>query len=207
MALPRKFMTNFIAENMSKKLDWRSLPNTLTLIRIAVIPILLLFFFLPGPIWRWLSVVIFSFACLTDFLDGYLARRKAMTSEWGGFLDPIADKLLVCSILLMMAMFDYFSPFTMIIALIILCREIFVSNLREFMIEADKINRPVSELSRWKTTVQMIALILLFIGDSLSPSVRITGEVFLWIAGVLTVITGYHYIRFSWQKMTHTLGK
>jgi len=173
-----------------------SLPNLLTLFRIAAIPGIVGLFYLESELGSWLACGLFSVAALTDFLDGYLARAYSQQSAFGRFLDPIADKLLVAATLLIMTGFGQVRGLTILPALVILCREIMVSGLREFLAEI-RIGVPVSTLAKWKTLLQMIAIGFLIVGDN-GPSglpVRLIGDVGLWVAAVLTLITGYDYLR------------
>jgi cardiolipin synthase len=172
-----------------------NVPNVLTLSRIVVIPILVALFYLEGDAWRWIACILFTVAGITDFFDGYLARRWALISPFGRFLDPIADKLLVAAIILMLVAFDRISGWVVLPALVILCREVLVSGLREFLAEAN-VGLPVSRLAKWKTTLQMLALGFLIVGDAGPAWLPVTwiGEAGLWVAAVLTFITGYDYL-------------
>ena len=173
-----------------------SLPNLLTYSRIAVIPLVIATFYIPGDWARWAAWALFSIAAITDFFDGYLARTRNQVSRFGRFLDPIADKLLVGAVLLMLPAFGRISLWTIPAAVVILLREILVSGLREFLAEIN-VGVPVSQLAKWKTGIQMVALPVLLVGDAgpLGLPWRIIGEVGLWIAAVLTLITGYDYMR------------
>ena len=173
-----------------------SVPNLLTISRIAAIPVLVALFYLEGDVWRWIACVLFSAAALTDFFDGYLARAWSEQSSLGRFLDPIADKLLVAAAILMLVAFGRIAGLVVLPALLILCREILVSGLREFLAELN-VGLPVSRLAKWKTSIQMTALGFLIVGDSgprLIP-VQWIGEAGLWTAALLTLITGYDYLR------------
>ncbi len=173
-----------------------SLPNLLTLSRICVIPVLLGLLYFPNPLNRWVALVLFSFAGLTDYLDGYLARHRGEVSAFGRFLDPIADKLLVSSVIVMLVAIDQLEGLIVIPAIVILCREILVSGLREYLAEI-QVPLPVSRLAKWKTVLQMIALGFLVVGDSAGPAgwpVDAIGNTGLWIAAILTLITGYDYL-------------
>jgi cardiolipin synthase len=175
-----------------------SIPNLLTLSRIAVIPILVGIFFLEGDVWNWVACGLFTLAGITDFLDGYLARARAEQSPFGTFLDPIADKILVSATLLMLVAFDQITGLVVLPALIILCREILVSGLREFLASL-RVGLPVSRAAKWKTGIQMTAIGILIVGDS-GPDflpVRMIGEIGLWTAAILTLVTGYDYLRAS----------
>ncbi len=179
---------------MNKPLS--KLPNILTISRIALIPILTIAFFMDSQMGRWLAAIAFSLACFTDFLDGYVARLWSQTSVLGQFLDPVADKLLVSSTLLLLAGFGRISSYTLIPALIILCREILVSGLREMLSEL-KVGMPVTFLAKWKTAIQMVAIGLLLLGDTVpgDRTLQAMGEGLLWTSAILTLITGYDYMR------------
>lgn len=173
-----------------------SLPNLLTLFRIAVIPGLVALFYMDNRLGTWLACGLFSVAAVTDFLDGYVARAMRQQSALGRFLDPVADKLLVASTLLMMVGFGHISGLIILPAVVILCREILVSGLREFLAGL-RISVPVSALAKWKTVIQMVAIGFLIVGDTGPDAfpVRLVGEVGLWLAAGLTLITGYDYLR------------
>lgn len=180
-----------------------SLPNLLTLSRILVIPAVVASFYVPGDYARWFACAVFSAAGLTDWLDGHMARRWQQQSEIGRFLDPIADKLLVSATLLMLTAFSRLSGEAVLPALVILCREILVSGLREYLAGL-RVSVPVSRLAKWKTTIQMVAIGFLIVGDA-GPSflpVRWIGEWLLWIAASLTLVTGYDYLRAGLTHMT-----
>lgn len=181
-----------------------SLPNILTYGRIASVPLVTLCFFLQtssklSDFGHWAAAAIFILAGLTDFLDGFLARIWQQTSSMGQMLDPIADKLLVSSCLLLLAANHTISGISLLAAIIILCREILVSGLREYLAEL-KIHVPVSRLAKWKTAAQMVAIIFLLIGpagDKLIPGNSITGLALLWVSAILTLITGWEYFRYG----------
>lgn len=170
-----------------------TIPNILTYIRILLIPVVALTFYINTPFWHWIAVLAFASACATDYLDGYLARVLKQTSKLGTFLDPLADKLLVATTLLFMAGFDKISNISLIPTAIILCREIMVSGLREHLSEMN-IGLPVSNLAKWKTAAQMLAITILLIGDVSKRPIAWVGELFLWAAGILTVLTAYSYV-------------
>jgi cardiolipin synthase len=173
-----------------------SLPNLLTLSRILVIPVLVAMFFIPGDLTRWIACALFVAAAVTDYFDGYFARRWRLISAFGRFLDPIADKLLVSAVILMLVAADGISGLVVLPALIILCREVLVSGLREFLAGLN-VGLPVSRLAKWKTMLQMAALGFLIVGDAgpAAVPVQMIGEVGLWIAALLTLVTGYDYLR------------
>ncbi|HUK57757.1 MAG TPA: CDP-diacylglycerol--glycerol-3-phosphate 3-phosphatidyltransferase [Stellaceae bacterium] len=173
-----------------------TLPNILTLSRIVVIPIVVATFWMASPSGPWLGCILFSAAAITDWLDGHVARAWKQQSELGRFLDPIADKLLVACVLFMLGVERRISALTILPALVILCREILVSGLREHLAEL-RVRVPVSSLAKWKTAIQMVAIGVLLVGDA-GPAglpVRWIGEALLWIAAGLTVKTGYDYLR------------
>jgi cardiolipin synthase len=181
-----------------------TLPNLLTLSRILAVPVLVGTFYLAGPWAPWIACVLFSAAGITDWLDGHFARRWKQQSEFGRFLDPIADKLVVAAALFMLVAKDRISEISDLPALIILMREILVSGLREHLAGLH-VRMPVSRMAKWKTFLQMAAIGVLLVGDA-GPSgvpVRIIGEVMLWIAAVLTLVTGYDYLR---AGLTHLDG-
>ena len=172
------------------------IPNLQTLSRIIVIPALVASFYISGPVGNWIGFVLFAFAGVTDFFDGYLARSMNVVSPLGRFLDPIADKLLVAAALMMMVAFERISGLAILPAVIIMCREIMVSGLREHLAEL-KVPLPVTVLAKWKTTAQILAIGFLLVGDAspdMIPSILI-GDILLWIAGLVTVQTGYIYLR------------
>lgn len=179
-----------------------SLPNLLTISRIFLIPLLVGSFYVQGDAVRWLALGLFSVAGLTDYLDGYLARTRNQMSSLGRFLDPIADKLLVAAVLLMLCAFRRVSEIGFLPAVVILCREILVSGLREFLAEI-RVGMPVSRLAKWKTGIQMVAIGFLLVGDA-GPAVlpvQAIGEVGLWIAALLTLVTGWDYLRAGLRHM------
>ncbi len=174
----------------------QSLPNLLTLSRIAVIPALIATFYLPFPSANWVGFALFLAASITDYLDGYLARRRDVQSDLGRFLDPLADKLLVAAAVLMLVAYDRIADWDVLAAIVILCREILVSGLREFLAGLS-IGVPVSRLAKWKTALQMAAITMLLLADAAPFSIPAAeiGVVGLWVAAVLTLYTGYDYLR------------
>jgi len=177
---------------------FKSIANQLTLSRILVIPLILVLLDIPHVWAAWSALAFYTYACVTDWLDGYVARRDNQVSVIGQFLDPIADKLLVASVILLLAHNGQITGLTILPAAIILLREVAVSGLREFLAGV-RVSVPVSQLAKWKTTIQMIALGFLIVGrfaPSFIPS-TIIGDILLWIAGVLTVFTAWDYWRAS----------
>ncbi len=172
-----------------------TLPNLLTLSRILAIPLVVATFYMPMPLGPWVGCAIFSAAGITDWLDGKLARAWQQQSEFGGLLDPIADKVLVSATLLMLTASNRLSAWAVLPALVILCREILVSGLREHLADM-RVKVPVTNLAKWKTFIQMLAIGVLLVGDS-GPEflhTRALGEALLWIAAVFTLVTGYKYL-------------
>ena len=168
-----------------------NLPNMLTFARILAIPVIVALTVADIAFFRWIALALFAAAAITDFLDGFLARVLEQTSPLGRMLDPIADKLLVGALLLALAWDRTFSVFDLIPATIILCREIFVAGLREYL-GTENIVLPVSRLAKYKTTVQLIALGILIV-EPLLPDLRLVSDAFLWGAALLTVLTGWNY--------------
>lgn len=180
-----------------------SLPNLLTLSRIVVIPVLVALFFVDGQTAKWAALILFTLAGITDYFDGYFARTRRQISALGRFLDPVADKLLIASVILLLVAFRRIADWTVLPALVILCREILVSGLREFLAGL-RVRVPVSRLAKWKTGIQMVAIGFLIVGDAAPeeiPALAI-GAVGLWIAAALTMVTGYDYLRSGLKHMT-----
>lgn len=187
-----------------------NLPNILSLARVAIVPVLVVLFFIGTTDAMWAACALFLLAAVTDFLDGYIARATGQQSAFGRFIDPVADKVLVSATLMMMVAFGQIAGYAILPALVILCREIIVSGLREHLAELN-IGVPVSQLAKWKTTIQLIAIAILFLAGMKFDGipVREIGEAGLWIAAVLTLITGYDYLRaglanFGTPKETET---
>jgi cardiolipin synthase len=178
------------------------LPNILTYARIAAVPVVAACLYwqalLGGGLWlRWVALVIFICAGVTDFLDGYFARAWKQQTALGRMLDPIADKLLVAACLLMLAVDGTIAGWSLWAALIILCREILVSGLREFLAELH-VSVPVTQLAKWKTVGQMVAVGFLLAGragDLVLPIVTPVGLALLWLSALLTLYTGWDYFR------------
>jgi len=193
----------------------KNLPNLLTIFRIAIIPILIASFYIPGLTAHLVVASLFAVACITDYFDGYFARSMKMQSNFGKCLDPIADKLLVAVAIVMLVNFNSHNPWILFPGLIIICREILVSGLREFLAEFH-LNVPVSNLAKYKTMVQMVAITGLLLGEkgsdytvqylignwmemdikNIITNVIINLAKFLFcMAALLTVVTGYRYWR------------
>ena len=193
-----------------------ALPNLLTYARIAAVPVVVALMFgysiLDGGLWlRWAALAMFIAAGITDVLDGYFARMYGQQSSLGRMLDPIADKLLVASCLLMLAAEETIRGWSLLAAVIILCREILVSGLREYLAEL-RVSVPVSRLAKWKTTWQLVAVGFLIAGDAgdkvasalMKQEVLVitnTGLALLWLSALVTLYTGYDYMRAGLRHM------
>ena len=179
-----------------------NIPNMLTYGRVIAVPLVAACLFAQviyeGGLWlRWVALAIFAIAAITDYFDGYLARALSQQSAIGRMLDPIADKLLVGVVLLMLAADGTILGWSLWAAVIILSREILVSGLREFLAEL-RVSVPVTQLAKWKTTVQLVAVGFLIAGpagDQVLPFVTQFGIGLLWIAALLTLYTGFDYFR------------
>jgi len=180
-----------------------TLPTTLTLLRIAAIPVFMLVFFLPFS-WSGIAcAIIFAIAAITDWLDGYLARKLGQTTPFGAFLDPVADKLMVGAALVLLVQADP-SPLIAIPAIIIIGREIAISALREWMAElGQRANVAVSFIAKVKTTVQMVSLVLLLVRvDVAGFPVYQVGILLLYIAAGLTLWSMILYLRAAWPSFS-----
>lgn len=175
-----------------------TIPNLLTYGRILAVPLLIaVMLVLEGSNARWTAAALFVIASVSDFLDGYLARVWDQQSTLGRMLDPIADKLLVGAALLMLVYDDTITGWSIIPAAIILCREILVSGLREFLAEL-RVKLHVSWMAKWKTVMQMVAFSLLLAGpaaERIVPGTMALGNAMLWVAAIMTIWTGYGYLR------------
>ena len=174
-----------------------SLPNLLTLSRIVAVPALVALLWWPGwPAGYLAAFVLYCLMGITDYFDGYLARTSGTVSKLGIFLDPIADKIMVASVLLILTASEDIDGWHVVAALVILIREIAVSGLREFLAEV-RVSMPVSRLAKWKTTFQLVALGALILGGALPQQlwIHLVGLASLWIAAALTLVTGYDYLR------------
>jgi CDP-diacylglycerol--glycerol-3-phosphate 3-phosphatidyltransferase len=206
-------------------------PNILTVTRLIAAPMVaVMFLYFSRPLADWFALLLFTFASITDFIDGYLARAWKQETKFGAMLDPIADKAMVVIALLVIVALSGMDPWLLLPATIILFREVFVSGLREFL-GADAAKLSVTSLAKWKTTFQMIAIAVLFgrglvtnyyagftdgmdpdmidaifageiedvngllWWDQLASIVRNAGRILLWIASILTLITGWDYFR------------
>src|ERR1700722_724555 len=179
-----------------------ALANLLTFARIAAVPTVVACLYwqdiLQGGVWlRWVALVIFISAGVTDVLDGYFARKWGEQSSFGRMLDPIADKLLVASCLLMLAADGTIRGWSLWAAIVILCREILVSGLREYLAGL-RVSVPVTQLAKWKTTIQLIAIGFLIAGEAgeqIIPAPTEIGLLLLWLSAIVTIYTGWDYFR------------
>ena len=194
--------STFINYNSNKRMKIvYNLPNLLTISRIVVIPVIFLTIYIHSALWYLIAGLLFIVAAITDYLDGYLARSRNELSAFGRLLDPIADKLLVVSALVIIVANGLVDTISYIPVVVILCREILVSGLREFLSEV-RVGLPVTRLAKWKTGFQMVALAVLLMAPALFFNILegfwiFIGTVCLWAAGILTFITGYQYFQKS----------
>ena len=177
-----------------------NISNILTLSRIIVIPIIVACIYLKSPWYGWVAFILFCVASMTDYFDGYIARIRNEVSNLGTFLDPIADKLLVAAVILILTSKEVITDWETIPALIILLREIAVSGLREYL-AGIKISVPVSKIAKLKTSLQLLALAILILSESGISFIPILfiGKIALWSAALLTLYTGYDYLKSGWK--------
>ncbi len=177
--------------------NW-TLPNILTYGRCVAVPIVAGCLMASDALWmRWVALTIFIIAGITDFFDGYLARAWSQQSALGRMLDPIADKLLVAATLLVLVADHTVAHWSLWAAIVILCREILVSGLREFLGEL-RVSVPVSNVAKYKTTLQLVAIGFLIAGpagERVLPGTVAIGLLLLWVAALLTIYTGWDYMR------------
>jgi cardiolipin synthase len=173
------------------------IPNFLTLSRLGSLPFCLVLMFIDAPWAAWLALLIYTYGCVTDWLDGYLARKWNVTSPFGVFLDPIADKIFIVSVMLILIANGKLDGFWTIPPLLIIAREFLIAGLREFL-GPKNISVPVTQMAKWKTGVQMGALGFLIMGDYgdvLIPGTTEIGYILITAAAVLTVMTGLNYLK------------
>jgi CDP-diacylglycerol--glycerol-3-phosphate 3-phosphatidyltransferase len=174
----------------------KNIPNYLTMLRMAAIPIIIMsFYFDDSKFAHRLGAIIFALASATDFFDGFLARKYNIVSSFGTMFDPIADKVLVGCVLLMLVKFGRADE---VPCLLILSREFVVAGFREFLAQV-RVSVPVTWLAKVKTSIQMFAMTLLLLGSTGSgiESLDMIGHICLWIAAILTLVTGYSYLKAS----------
>ena len=179
----------------------KKIPNILTIGRIIIVPFFVLAFYLPGSYGDLTALILFIIASFTDFLDGMLARMLGQESKLGELLDPIADKIIVATALILLVMDGTIQNYEVIAAIIILTREILISGLREFLAKG-QIKLPVSNLAKIKTVLQMVAIALLLSGETGNKIINFEnynaqtiGIILLWLSAALTLFTGYDYLR------------
>jgi CDP-diacylglycerol--glycerol-3-phosphate 3-phosphatidyltransferase len=185
-----------------------TIPNLLTLSRILAVPLLVYLLWKPSPIYYAITFVLYCLVGITDYFDGYLARAQGTVSRLGQFLDPIADKIMVVAVIVMLISTRQASgepvihDYHIVPALVILLREIIVSGLREFLAGV-QVSMPVSQLAKWKTTLQLIALGALILGGAIPDWrwVHDVGLASLWAAAALTMVTGWDYLRVGLRHM------
>jgi CDP-diacylglycerol--glycerol-3-phosphate 3-phosphatidyltransferase len=176
-----------------------TVPNVITVARIATIPVII-WLLTTGDIgMRVVAVIIFAVAAGTDWVDGFIARRFNQVSPLGRMLDPIADKLLVGLVLIGLAWDGSLSAYDLVPVTAILFREFFISGLREFLGNA-KVVLPVSQLAKWKTTIQLVAIIVIFL-EGILPNLQLVSDIVLWLAGAITIWTGIQYFAASWPHL------
>ena len=184
---------------MTDRSHLTALPNLLTYARIIAIPVIIWLALWGDPTGRWIAFVLYVAAAVTDYLDGYFARKWQIISPLGRMLDPIADKLLTGALLVALAADGTVAGWSLVPALAILLREIFVSGLREFMGPLGVVVH-VTKLAKWKTTVQLVALGALLLVP-LIHGIELIALALLWLAGILTVWTGWDYFRGAWPHL------
>ena len=177
------------------------IPNYLTIGRIIIVPIFVIAYYLPGFYGDLIPFILFLIASFTDFLEGLLARMFKEESKLGELLDPIADKIIVATALILLVMDNTIKNYEVIAAIIILIREILISGLREFLAKG-KIKLPVSNLAKLKTVLQMTAISILLTGETGNKIINFQdynaqtiGIILLWISAFITLYTGYDYLR------------
>ncbi|AJE21464.1 CDP-diacylglycerol--glycerol-3-phosphate 3-phosphatidyltransferase [Azotobacter chroococcum] len=184
-----------------------NIPNILTILRVLLIPVFILLFYLPFT-WSYLAAsAVFTFAAITDWFDGYLARRLQQSTPFGAFLDPVADKLIV-AVALVLLVGEHANLWLTLPAIIIIGREIMVSALREWMAELGaRAQVAVSSLGKWKTTAQMVALVLLLANPPLLTFWVMLGYALLIVAAALTLWSMTQYLLAAWPHLTSTVEK
>ena len=179
-----------------------TLPNLLTLSRIVAMPVMVLLLWRPSPSDYAFAFVLYVLVAVTDYFDGYLARAQGAVSKLGIFLDPIADKIMVATVVVMLVFTRAIDGPAVIAAVIILVREIAVSGLREFLAQLS-VSIPVSQLAKWKTTFQLVSLGAIILAGALPEIawISLVGYFSLWTAAGLTLITGWDYLRVGLKHM------
>ncbi len=176
-----------------------NLANILTITRLALLPVIIVLFYLPGSGAAWWCLALYSIGAITDFIDGWVARKFNQVTPFGTFLDPISDKVFVVTMLLMLVSVDRIDGIGVIAVVVILTREFMVSGMREFL-GPKNIKLPVTKLAKWKTTIQMLATGILVVGPYV-PLGTFAGQTGLIAAAVLTVMTGWNYLKAGFVHM------
>ncbi|MAI76899.1 MAG: CDP-diacylglycerol--glycerol-3-phosphate 3-phosphatidyltransferase [Pelagibacteraceae bacterium TMED65] len=172
-----------------------NIPNILTLLRILIIPVIIIFLEIGNEFYNWLSLLLYIIACISDFFDGYLARKFELESSFGRFLDPIADKILIVSVIFILVSNSIITGFFVYPALVIVIREILVSGLRDFFAHSTE-TLLVTNLSKWKTLIQMFSLGFLIVANNFESNLILyTGFIGLTVASIMTIHTGYIYFK------------
>jgi len=201
--------------------NYKQIPNFLTGLRLAIIPLLIFAFYIPGMLSNIITALLFGIAAITDYFDGYFARSMKAQSNFGKCLDPIADKLLVIVAIVMLIKFNPKNPWILFPGLIIICREVLVSGLREYLAEIN-VSVPVSKLAKYKTAVQMFAIGGLLLGEDGSSyalfnwlggfievdikfliisAISTIAKILFCLSAFLTIITGYAYFKIGFKNM------
>ncbi len=184
---------------MKFELTRETIPNYLTISRVALIPVLVGFLYFPFHFTSWVALILYAAICITDYLDGYLARKWQVSSPIGTFLDPIADKILVAVLLIVLVDLGRLPGIWILPVAIIFVREFLIAGLREHM-GAKNINVPVIFIAKWKTAIQMIAMGFLIIGH-LNDMFLYIGWAGILIAAAITAYTGYIYMKSAWEHL------
>lgn len=182
--------------NLIKSLKLSDIPNLLTVFRIFSIPIIILCLLPQTVFFNWVALIFYGFACITDFFDGFLARRFSVESSFGKFFDPVADKILVISVIFILVAISKIDGLLIYPSLIIIIREVFVSGLRDSA-PNNLSNLNVTKLSKVKTLLQMFSLAFLIIGEDfkLINGLFMIGQIGIWISSLITIYTGYIYFK------------
>ncbi len=183
-----------------------TIPNILTLSRVALIPVVIAMLFADDPAMRWWVFGLFVVLALTDYLDGYLARVLDQASALGALMDPIADKVLVAALIVALVARGDITGWDVAGAILILCREFMVSGLREFLAQRD-LPLPVTKLAKWKTTAQLVALALFILAPLADPGQLLAVSAVWWVATALTLITGFDYVRSAARQLGSGTGE
>jgi CDP-diacylglycerol--glycerol-3-phosphate 3-phosphatidyltransferase len=181
----------------------RQLPNILTVGRLVLLPLLVILMMIPHAWAAWMALIIYIVSAITDWLDGYIARRMSLQSSFGTFLDPIADKIFILTVLITLVANGTLHGFWITPVILILAREFLIAGLREFL-GPKNIQVPVSYLGKWKTAIQMIALGFLVIGEfgnQILPYTIEIGLIGLLVATALTIVTGWNYLKTGIQHL------